>query len=912
MTLACRFVVSLTRRLVDLLTGRLVDVDVLVDVRSSACRLAVLSAFSFLMALPLNAQTNEASVASLARHALRFNQVLPQENVYLHFDNTGYFIGETMWFKAYVTSSDSNRWTRKSRILYVELVNPSGSVIKTQKMEIKDGQARGQFSLKDLLISGFYEVRAYTRYMTNWGRDVVFSRLFPIFNAPTRKFNFSNPTMTSYEGIYRLPDYREDDEADDNTVEQAKRAKLHVQFYPEGGHLVKGLKSRVAFDVVKLTGEHAPVTGHLEVGGQTLCEVLTIREGRGVFEYTPEENASDNDKDGGARLVLTDENGKTTSVALPDAVAVGCVMNVNTMNDDRVEVSLQASPQLEGRKLGIVISYHGRTEICDSVVVGSTPMNLSIAKSGLEQGINEITLFDVSGQILADRLFFVYPRTLASQIDVKIGNQVLTPYKPINLSITTPRPSTTFSLSVRDAGNEVNGTSMDAATWLLLGSDLKGFVENPYYYLESDDNAHRQAADLLTMVQGWRKYDFEMMDGLHPIHLKQPTETGLLLMGQLHKYKKKDEVGGSDLLVTLYSKEKDILAGGAKTDEKGYYCFQLPDCWGTWDLVMQPRKDDKPMKYYIGINRNFSPSTRRLSFAETIALPVDTPRVLLSEKIEEDEPMDMLADVQYIDEVVVKAKRMGNAATTWRSEQHGAYNAQQHYDCVAAADDYIDKGLPMPTLIEWLKIKNPFINGNDNLSGESNPMQTADKWLADGPAYRNRPILWFVDNRLMFGTGMPSRYTQQTDSAEATAVPDYDIGEFPVFLDEVKSVYVAERDSKAQTVDVKRSGESYETDLMGLNYVAIYVYTITQYSQKEPTGIRRTQFEGYSIPATFVAPDYTVLPQADDYRRTLYWNPDVTTDESGHATISFDNSATCRQIILSAEAITSDGQVLMY
>ena len=28
---------------------------------------------------------------------------LMQEKVYLHFDNTGYFLGEKIWFKAYVT-----------------------------------------------------------------------------------------------------------------------------------------------------------------------------------------------------------------------------------------------------------------------------------------------------------------------------------------------------------------------------------------------------------------------------------------------------------------------------------------------------------------------------------------------------------------------------------------------------------------------------------------------------------------------------------------------------------------------------------------------------------------------------------------------------------------------------------------
>nr|MCR4837126.1 hypothetical protein [Bacteroidaceae bacterium] len=56
--------------------------------------------------------------------AMRFNLYSPQEKVYLHFDNTGYFKGEYIRFKAYVTRCDTERKTDLSHVLYVELVNP--------------------------------------------------------------------------------------------------------------------------------------------------------------------------------------------------------------------------------------------------------------------------------------------------------------------------------------------------------------------------------------------------------------------------------------------------------------------------------------------------------------------------------------------------------------------------------------------------------------------------------------------------------------------------------------------------------------------------------------------------------------------------------------------------------------------
>lgn len=105
----------------------------------------------------------------------------PQEKVYLHFDNTGYFLKETMWFNAYVLD-ESNRPSEISRILYVELVAPEGGVVRTHKYKLQDGMCHGEFYLDSAYLSGFYEVRAYTRYMCNFGTDNYFSRVFPVYD----------------------------------------------------------------------------------------------------------------------------------------------------------------------------------------------------------------------------------------------------------------------------------------------------------------------------------------------------------------------------------------------------------------------------------------------------------------------------------------------------------------------------------------------------------------------------------------------------------------------------------------------------------------------------------------------------------------------------------------------------------
>ena len=118
----------------------------------------------------------------LAGMARSFGMSLPaQEKVYLHFDQTGYFLKETMWFTAYVLN-ESNRPTDISKVLYVELLSPEGGAVETHKYKIEDGMCHGEFYLDSAYLSGFFEVRAYTRHMRNYGEDNYFTRVFPVFD----------------------------------------------------------------------------------------------------------------------------------------------------------------------------------------------------------------------------------------------------------------------------------------------------------------------------------------------------------------------------------------------------------------------------------------------------------------------------------------------------------------------------------------------------------------------------------------------------------------------------------------------------------------------------------------------------------------------------------------------------------
>ena len=126
-------------------------------------------------------QENDNEIIRIASflHAIRdFSNSIPQEKVYLHFDNTGYYHGDRIWFKCYVVTAGQHQLSELSRTLYVELLNPGGETVDRRILKIENGQCHGDFTLNQIpFYSGFYEVRAYTKYMLNFGGDIIFSRL---------------------------------------------------------------------------------------------------------------------------------------------------------------------------------------------------------------------------------------------------------------------------------------------------------------------------------------------------------------------------------------------------------------------------------------------------------------------------------------------------------------------------------------------------------------------------------------------------------------------------------------------------------------------------------------------------------------------------------------------------------------
>ncbi len=207
-------------------------------------------------------------------------------------------------------------------------------------------------------------------------------------------------------------------------------------------------------------------------------------------------------------------------------------------------------------------------------------------------------MFDSRRQILAERLFFVnHAPSSPDLVAVETETDRLAPCGKVRLSLTS-LPDAYISFSAMDISAMPCGKRGNIRTWMLLSSDVKGYIDNPEYYFESDDGVHRRAADTLMLIQGWRRYDWQLMSGQRSFSKRiQPVEDKLYLFGQLRQVSGKGTADNVSLKAFLYNDKGESLKGSATTDRFGNYAFELPDISGEWNLQLFTSKQEKRTDY---------------------------------------------------------------------------------------------------------------------------------------------------------------------------------------------------------------------------------------------------------------------------------------------------------------------------
>jgi len=162
------------------------------------------------------------------------------EQPYLQTDRSYYYPGEVMWFKAYMNYYSSVYRDSLSKVLYVDLIGSKGNVVATRICQIdSSGTATGDVFLNPVA-TGDYELRAYTRWMLNFGKHFVFTK--PI-------------------KIVELDEIAQNEEALEDTISGPGNSSLRIwtdqeKFYPGEG---------ITLHVQALNSYNFPVASNLSV-----------------------------------------------------------------------------------------------------------------------------------------------------------------------------------------------------------------------------------------------------------------------------------------------------------------------------------------------------------------------------------------------------------------------------------------------------------------------------------------------------------------------------------------------------------------------------------------------------------------------------------------------------------------------
>ena len=856
-----------------------------------------------------------------------FNRLCPQEKVYLHLDNTAYFQGETIWYAANVVDATTGG-EAASKVLYVELLSPTGVVLKQQKLKVVDGRCHGSFPLIDTDVeeavalrgaigypSGYYQIRAYTRAMLNFDDAGIFSRVIPVYKAPEKEGDYANPVMRQYNG--KETNRPEPDKAD-------KPKALNLQFFPEGGHLIAGAECRIAFKATDEQGHGVDVERLTSDNGSTLSVPLQ-HNGMGSFHYltTDEKNA---------RSITVRYGGKDYTFRLPLAERRGCALQINSSTGGETLVSLSARALDADSVLAYTITHQGRVCAFDTLHI-ALPKNLPVMGTNvahtqfcipanvLPVGVCQFTLYDPLGTVLAQRLFFVDGELPTQTVSVTSEKADIHPFDEVRLNFQTSYPaSSTFSLAVRDAADYGTAYRDDIRTYMLLSSELKGLIEDPGWYFEEGQQVNRSTGqqvtnhskelDLLMMVQGWTRYNWRQMAGLEPFEIRHYTESQLVVDGWAFSRIRETPLPNVDIAVRLTSLDRQQQQETTvTTDSLGYWSVGVEDFEGEWDLYMETRQQgDKSgnKTTRVRLERSSKPALYAYTPLETW-LPAYTwdATNMLSVEEADDPEYQLPSDSHLLQEVEITGRR-----------KYIDYYTFKAFDAAKDAELILDEGKYTYKVEDYLRAKGyevqpsngdvgDIIDSNDYLLDPDSFRLRYYRKLVTASPINNRRTFWYIHEGGTNRTSHSYFAGYAIDLEEVKSIIVYDSPWIYETFPGLSNLLTREELDYVFTKDPS-DGNVYSP---GMYVVDIELNPARKRRTYVDKNARSTSFSGYSPVVEFYAPTYPNGPiQGDkDYRRTIYWNPEVTTDADGYASVSFYNNGYSRTLTISAEGLTKDG-----
>ncbi len=540
-----------------------------------------------------------------------WNITVPEDRVYVQFDKPFYEPGETIWFSTAIRDAATMKPSTKSDMIYVELVNPKGSVDKTIKLLARDGNGKGEFQLDEFATGGMYKVRAYTMWQRNFDptgygfekdiqvQDVILPNLKMkvdfekkaygpgdevvvklevntnenkaltnqkvkiVVNIEGQKFTeevsmtnilgqknlkFTLPNkLKSNDGLVNIMiDYNGNTESISRSIPIVLN-NIKMEFFPEGGDMVSGLNSNIAFRALNEFGKPADVEGTIEDSkGNKVADFTSFHFGMGSFSMVPVENET-------YTVKITKPEGVKSTFTLPKTETYGYTLAID--NSKAGDVSIKIGSK-ETSEVSVIGQVRGKVYYSSAFKVKPGENIFNIPSTNFPMGVAQFTLFNNLGVETCERLSFLNKQK-QMKVNITTDKDKYMPREKVNMTISVTDEHgapVAADLSLAVVNDQLVSFADDRQghilSKLLLEQDLKQKVEEPNFYFDKKEIKADKALDYLMLTSGWRRFSWQQVKSLQYPYVQHPGERALICGTVYNAYTMKPVTGATLKMVS--------------------------------------------------------------------------------------------------------------------------------------------------------------------------------------------------------------------------------------------------------------------------------------------------------------------------------------------------------------------------
>jgi hypothetical protein len=493
--------------------------------------LILLSCYSF-------CQDPNSTLESISTQLINNIRLQQTEKSFIVTDRSLYRTGESVWLRVFLLRSTSQRMSRISKNLFIDLVNEKDSVVSTLLLDVKNGLLSARLYLGQSLTSGFYWIRAYTRYMA----DVDTNRIgiYPIYVVNSAAIN-DNGSRLVRKGNYN-PDI------------------VSMQLFPEGGSLMTGANCTVGFHIIDGKNDPVAISGSVKDDRDSVVTSFTSDNyGLGKFELFPTRGRR-------YKAELT-WNGKVMTYPLPPYnFFAGQLSVINDNNGGRkIKVLLEDSVYRQDIKTYLV--GVAKDSLCFASI-GTGMYEVAIPVEKFPPGVTTFYLFDETFHLLSERsVYFKDNLVIKASLDKTIYKKRAR--ADLNLSISdaqgNPLPAS-LAIVVVDSS-----LVQPPSTASIVTSCFENGFSCGNWSLTDEGELTDQQLDILMMARSTFK---DMMSGNNKPAFYSDSDSLLYIQGNAFLSKEKP---AANKIATIFSKATSVAFDVDTTNNAGRFVFPLTE-----------------------------------------------------------------------------------------------------------------------------------------------------------------------------------------------------------------------------------------------------------------------------------------------------------------------------------------------